>query len=473
MAADTFTGKGNYNTPWASIYSIEFPVEYWQEWFQKYGKGFKLLDFLNMTGRAGANIASRTFYHFEDATTDKVINVRAATIIAGAAGAVITFQIEAADYINDGTNYFGPLRQHFSVLIPAAYQTPGEDRLYVIQSIAGNAPNETFTAYPLSTDSQMSGTVPASTELMIAGSYFAPGTGQPDGMVNGTYRRTHSTQIAKESCGLEGGRVARRNYREVITKSGEPGLFNKALIETEFRLDRQIDLSLFIGEPNANTALLTQASNFGGTNARLGTKGLWKWQSELAQTKNYTDTFSMDDFDDVKPLLQSQGVVDATVLFAYGPTLGLQVENGVLEGMKEWSGGTNLFTNNNFGVTVKSVTKNGVNFLCKELASFAHPNLLGNDSYTFDTSGFIVPIGEVPVRLGNMANEKVTVPNLSIAYYNHNGEDRTRIMGDVAGLNGLGYNIVNEYDGLHYFILAEFALFCANVNQHIQVIKTS
>jgi hypothetical protein len=195
--------------------------------------------------------------------------------------------------------------------------------------------------------------------------------------------------------------------------------------------------------------------------------------SELAQTKNYTDTFSMDDFDDIKPLLQSQGVVDATVLFAYGPTLGLQIENGVLEGMKEWSGGTNLFVDNKFGVTVKSVTKNGVNFLCKELASFAHPNLLGNDSYTFDTAGFIVPISDVPVRLGQMNAEKVTVPNLSIAYYNHNGEDRSRIMGDVAGLNGLGYNIVNEYDGLHYYMLSEFALFVANCNQFIQVIKTT
>ena len=471
MAATSYTGNANYTKTWASIYSIEFPEEIWKEWFQIYGKGFKMLDFLSMIGRTGASVSNRVFYHYEDAATDKVVNIESAVAV-GLANADITFQIEAGDYINDGTNYYTPLRVGFTVLIPAAYQTTGEDRLYVCTAHSDTTVNRVYTCTPLSTDSRIAVEIPASTELMVGPSNFAPGTGQPDGMANGSYRRSHSTQIVKESCGFEGGQIAQRSYREVMTKGGSPGLFDRGLVETEFRLDRQIDLALFIGEVNTNTANLTQASNFGGTNARLGTHGMWNWMNDLAQLKNYTDTFSMDDFDDIKPLFQSQGLVDATCLFAYGPTLGLQVENGVLEGMKEWSGGTNLFVNNKFGVAVKGVQKNGINFICKELASFAHPNLLGNPSYTFDTSGFILPLSEVPVRLGD-SPDKITVPNCSIAYYNHNGEDRTRIIGTVAGLNGLGYDIKNEYDGERVYMLSEFALFFANVGQSIQVIKTT
>jgi len=68
--------------------------------------------------------------------------------------------------------------------------------------------------------------------------------------------------------------------------------------------------------------------------------------------------------------------------------------------------------------------------------------------------------------------KKMTVPNLSICYLNHNGEDRTRIMGTVAGLNGMGYNIVNDADGLMFYLLSEYALFAANVNQFIRILKT-
>ncbi len=180
----------------------------------------------------------------------------------------------------------------------------------------------------------------------------------------------------------------------------------------------------------------------------------------------------MEYFDQVKPLLQSQGVVDTSILFCYGSTLGLKVENGVLEALKEWSGGSDLLkdANKSFGVNFKSVQKNGVNFICKELASFANPNKLGNSSYQFKDAGMMIPIGTATVS-NEKYGTKQTVPNISICFYNHNGEDRTRIMGTVAGLNGMGYQIVDQYDRTNLFMLSEFATFCANVNQHVQINK--
>jgi hypothetical protein len=465
-ASTSYAAVGNYTEAWKSIYSIYFPPEIWNEWFERYGGGFKVLDFLNMAKRS-STVANRTFHHYEDGTDQRVATVRT-QIPTGIAGATFSMQCALTDYDSGGN---GPLREHFTVLVPAAYQPAAitTPRAYVVTTITGTGNAQTFTCSPLSTDSQISVAIPANTELAIGSSVFAPGTGQPDGMSIGTYRRTHYTQIVKESAGFEGGQIAHRNYREVVDKAGNPGLFDRGMVETEFRLDRQIDSALFVGEANANS--LVQTSNFGGTPNRQGTQGLWNWQAALAQTKNYTGDFDMDDFDDIKPLLQSQGVNGATVWFGYGTNLGLSVENGVLDALKEWSGGSNLLESSEyFKVDFKKVMKNGVKFACQELISFANPNYLGNDSYTFQDDGFMMPVTDVSVTDGN--GMKQVVPNLSVAYLNHAGEDRTRIIGTVAGLNGMGYDIKNEYDGSHIYMLSELALFAANVNQHIQIIKS-
>jgi len=470
MASTSYTHVGNYTAAWASVYDLYFPPEIWNEWYERYGKGFKILDWMNTVGRTG-KIADRTFYHFEDGTDQRVITVGATTIPVGAAGGISTFNLDAADYDTNGN---GPLRTNFTILIPPAYLTdtdtgvaPTRPRLFVVTGKTGDDAAATYDVYPIDDAIQITLAVPAGTELMIGPSMYAPGTGQPDGMTTGTYKRTHKTQIVKESAGFEGGQVGKRNYREFVDNAGNPRIFDRETIAMEFRFDRQIDSALFIGEPNENTGTLTQTSHFGGTPVRQGTKGLWAWQDELAQAKNYVGNFDMDDFDDIKPLLQSQGVVDMQTLFLYGSDLGLDVENSVLDGLREWSGGTDLTKGEKFEVNFKSVKKNGIVFHCKEAVSFANPNSFGNSSYDFSEYGMIIPIGDVSVT--NMKGEKKSVPNLSVAYYNNKGEDRTRIMGTVAGLNGMGYQITNEYDGSKVYMLSEFALFAANVNQHVQV----
>ena len=466
-ASTSYAAVGNYTEAWKSIYSLYFPPEIWNEWYQKYGGGFKVLDFLNMVNRT-STVANRTFYHYEDGTDLRVATVKT-QIATGIAGAAFTLELLATDYDSNGN---GPLRENFTVVVPAdnqpaAITTP---RLYVVTNITGSGNAQQYTCTPLQTDSQIGTAIAANTELMIGPSVYAPGTGQPSGMAIGTYRRTHHTQIIKESCGFEGGQIAHRNYREVVDKAGSPGLFDRGMVETEFRLDRQLDSALFIGENNNNS--LTQTSQFGGTPSRQGTKGLWNWQEELAQTHNYSGDFDMDDFDAIKPLLQTQGVNGATVLFCYGSNLGLDVENGILDGVKEWSGGSDFLKSREdfFKVDFRMVQKNGVKFVCQEAVSFANPNTYGNDSYDFSDSGFMIPIANVSVT--DSKGVKKSVPNLSVAYLNHAGEDRTRIIGTVAGLNGLGYDIKNEYDGLNIYMLSEFALFAANVNQHVRILKS-
>ena len=134
-ASDSYTQIGNYNeAQFKSIYSLLFPPEIWNEWYEKYGNGFKVLDFLNMANRT-SSIANRTYSHFEDGT-DLRVATTLAQIGAGVAGANITFSLAATDYDANGN---GPLRENFSVYIPAAYQPAAIDvpRQYVITNIAG------------------------------------------------------------------------------------------------------------------------------------------------------------------------------------------------------------------------------------------------------------------------------------------------------------------------------------------------
>lgn len=478
MASTQYTAIGNYTQAWASLYSISFPPEIYQQWFQRYGKGFKILDFLRMFGRTQTT-ANRVFYHYEDAAEQRVItladNGSGSGIQTGGAGVTRTIKLAAGDFDSNGN---GPLREHFTVLIPKAYQHAdvGKDRWYVVTNVGAGATTAiVYTLTPLDDDARIGTNIPVGTELIIGPSHFAAGTGQPDGMAVGTYRRTHNTHIVKESVGFEGGQVAQRSYRDFIPfvdGSGNQRLFDKGTVETEFRLDDQIDSALFIGEPNDNTSVLTQTSQAGGSPVRTGTKGLWNWQTELAQSLSYIDDFDMEYFDQIKPLLQSQGVIDTDVLFCYGSNLGLKVENGVLEALKEWSGGSDLLKKGNqmFGVDFKTVMKNGVKFMCKELASFANPNKLGNSSYQFKDAGMMIPVGMATVS-NKQYGGKESVPNISICFYNHNGEDRTRIAGTVAGMNGMGYQIVDQYDRTNVYFLSEFSTFAANVNQQIQIVK--
>lgn len=466
-ASDSYTYEGNYSAAWASIWSLYFPPEIWNEWYQKYGRGFKVLDWLNLSKRT-FQIADREFYHFEDGTDLRVATVGATTIATTAAGAqTAAFRLQATDYDTNGN---GPLREHFGILIPAEYTNQTTDQWYIIDGKTGVGAAQEYTATPQDVTTSIDVAVPENTELMIGFSTFAPGTGQPTSMTTGTYKRTHNMHLSKETFGLEGGQAAKRNYREVIDRAGNPRLFDRGTVETEFRLDRQMDAAMFSSQGNTNDALLTQDSNFGGTNARLSTKGIWTWASELAQSKAYLGDFDMDDFDDIKPLLQSQGVVDATVMFMYGSNLGLSIENSILDGgVKEWSAGTDLVSGDGFEVNFKRIMKNGIRFALKECVSFSNPNTYGNDSYSYTDCGLIFPVAEAAVTI---KGEKRTMPNLAVAYLNHKGEDRTRIVAPVAGPNGLGYPASNEYDGVRMYMLSEFANFMANVNQFVQVTRT-
>jgi hypothetical protein len=45
------TRGGAYGANWGSVYSLELEPQVWQEWYQAFGKGFGIFDFLQIPGQ--------------------------------------------------------------------------------------------------------------------------------------------------------------------------------------------------------------------------------------------------------------------------------------------------------------------------------------------------------------------------------------------------------------------------------------
>jgi hypothetical protein len=186
----------------------------------------------------------------------------------------------------------------------------------------------------------------------------------------------------------------------------------------------------------------------------------------------YNGTFTVPDFDQIKIALLSQGVTDTRANFFCGPTLHRYVENSGLEFLKEYSGGTDLMKNySEMGIELPAIRKNGILTVLHELKSFANPVKFGISSYDFDTLGFILPETNVNVKMGA---DGVKMQNVVLGYKNYNGENRTRIVKPIPGVNGHASSpnvAVNSYDEYKVQMLSEFMLMFFKANQAILVKK--
>ena len=163
-------------------------------------------------------------------------------------------------------------------------------------------------------------------------------------------------------------------------------------MEADFFLSKYINDEIFIGGGVTNT--LTQPDRDSNNIAITGTVGLLQHMVDRAMKQYYTSAYQLTDFDDIKPLLISQGVVERDVTFFQGSELYKQTENSGLDFLKEFAGGTQLMkTWNELNVAFKVINKNGVYTTIKELPSLSDPTSYGADAFGdfFKSLGMIVP----------------------------------------------------------------------------------
>jgi len=112
-------------------------------------------------------------------------------------------------------------------------------------------------------------------------------------------------------------------------------------MEADFLLSKYINDELFLGQGVSATAL-NQTTREGDSVAPTGTVGLLQHLVDGGMRQYYTSAYGYTDFDELKPLLISQGIANRNVTFFCGSELYKQIENAGLDFLKEFAGGTTL-----------------------------------------------------------------------------------------------------------------------------------
>lgn len=461
------TVTAGYNKQFNTIYDAMLKPQIFGELIDLYGKGLGIFDMIYFAGNI-IDVKGHKQTVWSQGAIQKPITLLG-TIATGAAGADVTFKIATAEY---DTNYKTYLAVNDAILIPEDYMgtTSNGPAKYQIVSKSGTTNDITYTARPFLSTYQVTVTVPTTTKLMVTGGNFAPGSQGASAKSRGWTSADYYTAIKRRAFAIEGGVQSDERWQDTL-KNGEKGMFSKASVEADFLLTSDLNDELFLGEEPNNTSL-TMNNRESDANAVYGTKGLWRHLESHGGAQEYSDVYEIADFDDVKDMFRSQGVINQAALFAVGSGLNQQIENSGLDFLKEFSGGTDLMRSmDEVGIQFKKIKKNSILFSLVELATFDNPQTYGLSSYDWKNRGFIVPNEFGQAKLGDAGTETVTLSNLTLGHKNYNGEDRTRVSGVLGGVNGMGHRFVDTYDDVRGELLAECMLIATKRNQMIKVTK--
>jgi hypothetical protein len=465
------TQKFGYDGTWSSLYSIMLTPQKWGEIIQKYGPLMGMFEALQFTGST-VNVKSHEEDVFIEGSLERSITL-GVEATAATTGATFTFRLSSSDY--DTTTGRPYLLVDDKILIPKEYMTidgvaATYDCYYQVQTVGANS-SANCTAFPENLLYAMSANIPIGTELMVTGGNYAPGSDGPGSRNSGWYEDTFYTNIKKRAFSIEGGQQSTERYFEKL-QGGGTGIFNKASIETDFLLNSDVNDDILTGTVPDNTNLV-MANRDSVNSIVYGTKGIIPHLADDGMELLYTDTFLTTDLDHIKTALLSQGVTDTNVNFFVGPTLYKYVENSALEFIKEYSGGTNLYSSfNQLGITLQSFKKNGIVTTLHELKSFANPVKFGISSYEYGKEGFIIPETMVTTSANRDGSGAKKIKNLVLGYKNYNGENRTRIVMPIPGVNGHASSpnvAVDSYDDYRVQMLTEYMLMFFKINQCIRV----
>lgn len=463
------TVTAGYNKNFNSIYEAMLKPQIFGQLIDLYGQGLGIFDMLYFAGNT-IDVKGHKQTVWSQGAIQKPITLLG-TIATGSAGASITFKIATADY---DTNYKTYLSLNDAILIPEDYMgsTSNGPAKYQITSKSGTTNDITYTAMPFLSTYQVTVTVPTTTKLQVTGGNYAPGSQGASSKSRGWTSVDYYTAIKRAAFLLEGSIQSDERWQDTL-KNGEKGMFSKASVEADFLLTSHMNDELFLGEEPNNTSLV-MSNRESDSNTVYGTKGFWRHLESSGGSQEYTDSYEIADFDDVKDMFRSQGVISQAALFGMGSGLNQMIENSGLEFLKEYSGGTDLMKGMDaVGVEFKKILKNSILFSFVELATFDNPQTYGLDSYDWKNRGFIVPNEFGNAKLGDAGTETVELSNLTLGYKNYNGENRTRVNGVLGGVNGMGRSFVDTYDDVRGELLSEFMLIATKRNQMIKVTKAS
>jgi len=461
-----------YGATWSSIYDMLKP-QVWQEIVKMYGAGVGLAEFATING-ATVSVAGPSKTVYSEGSIFKLVELGAEIAIAGE-GVDIEITLAAGEYDTANKGY---LAVHDAVVIPAYYlQEDGtkslKPELYqVISPIVGVGAAAVYTCRPHKDNIAIVEAVPSGTKLMVTGGLYANEAAGGSPKASGWYTDTFYCSTVRTPWAQGGSSQSNQRYMEEL-RGGQSGLFSKNTVEADLRHMKTISDQMFIGSGVTNAAL-TMVNRDNDDIDVTGTVGVLQHLVNDAMPQYFTAAYDKPCFEDIKPALQSQGVMTRNVTFFMGSELYRQIENTGLDFVKEFSGGSDFMkTLNEIGVAFKAVNFNGVYTTFKELPSLADPTAYGAEAFDdyFRSLGFIIPDVDVTIK-GSIEDPGTSkIKNLTLGYKNYNGEDRTRVvklLPSVGAFNS-GQIAVDTWDDSRGEILSEFMLIFTKVNQCILV----
>jgi hypothetical protein len=469
------TNNQRYGYSFDSIYNTMLKPQIFSDYIKYYGGGVGMLGLAYLAGTT-VNIAGPSKRVWEEGSYTKLVEIAGAIAIAGA-GVDITFHLAATEYSTNNTCY---LNTNEIVVIPAEYMEELVGGVLVPSTIphgyqvTGNdglaGVLRTYTARPLLVTQALAVAVPDTTELMVRGGNYALESASGSGKSSGWYSRYFYNSIKKWDWQIGGGTQSNQRYYEEL-KGGGTGILSKLTMEADHQLDLQVDDEILLSTGVTNTTL-TMPNRALVNIPVAGTVGVLRHMEQRAMKQYYTAAYQMSDFDDLKDLLNSQGVTERNLAFLMGSSLYQQIENSNLDFIKEFSGGTDLMkTLGEIKVAFRAVNKNGVYTVFKELPQLSDPTRYGAPAFNdyFKDLGFIIPEVDVTLSGGPENPTPMKLRNLTIGFKNYLGENRTRIVKDMPSVAGQGNIALDSFDDSRGTMLTEFSLIFNKVNQTILV----
>ena len=477
MATPAFkstANSGSYNESWRSLYDFALFPQYFSKMVDRYGDLFGFNEFLNLAGLRMTVPSNSTMKLFEQDTIFRPIVIGTDGIAVAAAGATITFKLDAGMYDSNGSGY---LRVNDTIQLPIEYLASAINapREYIITEFdTGVGAAKVYTAKPLKSDSEITTLIPAGTEIMYGANKAAEGTGQPTGRTKGLAERSYNISLVKESTGWDGGQFSRETWTNNGQVSGEEGgLYNQAQFDCERALDHSLNKALFLSDSNTNS--LTQTTGRGAENKILSGEGMWNTLADKGITYEYTNTIPFKAFADFRKMFQTQGVNPKVVDVFVGQDLMDSIElDSALDFTQDFSN-TDFTEAGTIEVRYKTFKVGGITYNFIPLTTFSDPTSFGASGYNdyFSTAAIMVPrVNTEVVESGSLTSTASKgIPNMCLGDVSYGGENRTRAMATIAGMNGLGLTPVNDVDSVNFYIFKHFFFLLTQANQFIKITK--
>lgn len=461
--ADSAAVAGILTEQIASMHDVLKPQAVMELWSRYGDQYYPMFGILGAAGRERP-IARDEWFGWEENWYHQNIKTEGDTA-EGAAGATVDITLDAAYHDSDGNSY---PRVGDIVTLPGS----NFDQARIQAKDTTDADAHVLTLKPVKSTVK----IPAladGTILSITNGAFAAGTGQPDGAVVGSTKRTFVAQIFKETIGAEGSQLVNEIWYKVTDNNKNViKWYSPGYAMAEYRLALKIDGAYLWGDETDN--ITVDAGEKGAGNTVKTTKGIMRHVKELGKSLEYAEgAFSPLDLDDVGLYLKSQGITAGYAMFWLGARMYNDVENGMSDWLGDKSGGTDYTTaiknifggNSDLAVNIgfRMIKKGGVTFSLQPMNAWSNPVTFGASGYNLDKYGLITPLN----KFVDPKTKKV-LNNIETRYRAYNGYNRKFETWTVGGA-GKG-KLLTEYDEQNIYLRGHHGLQAFKVNQMIMFI---